>query len=178
MLNEKVKNALNAHISKEFYSAYLYMSMSAHSSSIGLSGFEKWFMSQYHEEMAHAMTLYEYLKKQGEKIKLLEVKEPPTDFESPIDMFEKTLEHEKLMTENINDLVNMAMHENDHATRIIMQWFVTEQVEEENMVGNILNRLKLVGSDTNGLFLIDNELAGRAVNAPLDFSNGVDLTAG
>ncbi len=177
MLNEKVKEALNSHVTKELHSAYLYMAMSAHSTEIGLQGFASWFMTQYHEEMAHAMTLYNYINKQGSKVKLLKIDEPPSEYKSPLDMFEKTLEHEIYMTKNINDLVDLAIKENDHATKIFMQWFVSEQIEEEDNVGNILKRLKLAGNDANALFTIDNELGQRMVTAPLDFSKGIDLSA-
>ncbi len=177
MLNARMREALNDHMAKEFYSAYLYMSMSAHSSSTGLKGFATWFMVQYHEEMAHAMTIYDYLNRQGAKVRLLEIKEPPSGYDSMLDIFEKTLEHERYMTKNINELVDLAIKENDHATKIMMQWFVSEQVEEEDNVDNILKRLKLVGNDANGLFMMDSELGQRVVRMPLDFSKGIDLTA-
>ena len=173
MLSKKMEDALNGHINGEMYSAYLYMSMSAHSSSIGLKGFANWFMAQYHEEMFHTMRTYEYLLSQGGELRLMDIKKPPNGFTSPLDMFEKTLEHERSVTKRINDLLDLAIDEKDHASRIFLQWYVTEQVEEESTVGDIVARLRLIGDDPNALFVVDGELKGRAVTVPTDFSKGV-----
>jgi ferritin len=161
MLNEKMTQALNGQINKEIYSAYLYLSMSAYSSFIGLKGFANWFMVQYHEEMEHAMKIYNYIDGQGEQVKLMAIEQPATEFDSALDMFEKTLEHEKFITKSINDLVDLAIEEKDHATNIFLQWFVTEQIEEEGNDNDIISKLKLVGEGGNGLFMIDRELASR-----------------
>ncbi len=174
MLSNKMMDSFNNHLKEEFSSAYIYLSMSAHSSFIGLKGFAKWFMAQYHEEMAHAMMFYEYIGRQGGKVRLLTVEEPSSEYASPIDMFEKTLEHEKFMTKNVNDLMELAIQEKDHATQIFLQWFVSEQVEEEETVNDILAKLKLIGSDTNGLFMMDTELGTRTVTMPTDFTQGVE----
>jgi len=154
-------NALNKQINKEIYSAYLYMSMSAYSQFIGLKGFANWFMVQYNEEMEHAMKIYTYVNDQGEKVKLMAIDEPPVEFESPMDMFEKTLDHEKFITKSINELVDLATEEKDHATKIFLQWFVTEQIEEEGNDNDIINQLKLIGENGNGLLMLDRELGGR-----------------
>jgi len=161
MLSEKMVNVLNEQINKEMYSAYLYMSMSAYSTYIGLKGFANWFMIQYQEEMIHAMKIYDYVNDQGAQVKLMAIEKSPTEFESPMDMFEKTLEHEKFVTKSINDLVDLAIKENDHATQIFLQWFVTEQIEEEANDNDIIAKLKLAGKEGNGLFMIDKELAAR-----------------
>ncbi|MEA1993731.1 MAG: ferritin [Euryarchaeota archaeon] len=161
MLSEKMVEALNKQINKEIYSAYLYMSMSAYSEYTGLNGFANWFMVQYREEMEHAMKIYDYLNDQGKQVKLMSVEQPPTEFESAMDMFEKTLEHEKFITKSINDLVDLAIKENDHATQIFLQWFVTEQIEEEGNDNEIIAKLKLAGTKGNGLFMMDKELAER-----------------
>jgi ferritin len=153
--------ALNEQINKEIYSAYLYMSMSSYSDFIGLKGFANWFMVQYQEEMEHAMRFYNYIQEQGEQVKLLAIDQPETRFASPMAMFEKTLEHEKYVTKRINMLVDQAVKENDHATQIFLQWFVTEQVEEEANANDIIGKLKLVGKQGNGLFMVDKELAAR-----------------
>jgi len=165
MLSEKMEEALNEQINKEMYSAYLYMAMSAHSKHIGLDGFANWFMVQYQEEMTHAMKIYDYINEQGGKVKLKAIKEPPSEFESPLDMFEKTLEHEKFITKSINELMDLAIKENDHATQIFLHWFVTEQIEEEANDNEIIAKLKLVG-DGNGLFMLDKELAARIFTPP------------
>ncbi len=161
MLSKTMLNALNKQINKEIYSAYLYMSMSAYSQFIGLKGFANWFMVQYNEEMEHAMKIYTYVNDQGEKVKLMAIDEPPVEFESPMDMFEKTLDHEKFITKSINELVDLATEEKDHATKIFLQWFVTEQIEEEGNDNDIINQLKLIGENGNGLLMLDRELGGR-----------------
>lgn len=169
MISEKMVNALNVQINKEMYSAYLYMSMSAYSSNIGLNGFAKWFMVQYQEEMVHAMKLYNYLLDQGAQVELMAIEKPPQEFGTmppALDMFYATLEHEKFITESINDLVDLAIEEKDHATQVFLQWYVTEQIEEEGNDNEIINKLKLAGEEGNGLFMIDKELAARVFTPP------------
>lgn len=166
MLSNKMVKALNKQINNEIYSAYLYLSMSAYSTFKGLKGFANWFMVQYQEEMTHAMKIYDYVNDQGRQVKLMTIAQPPTEFGSPSKMFEKTLEHEKFVTRCINDLVNLAMKEKDHATKIFLQWFVTEQIEEEANDNEIISKLKLVGNEGNGLFMIDKELAARVFTPP------------
>ena len=166
MISEKMAEALNTQLNREMYSAYLYMSMSAHSTHIGLKGFANWFMVQYQEEMVHAMKFYDYLNSQGGKVKLLDIEAPPTDFDSPLDMFEKTLAHEQKVTRLIHDLVDLAIAEKDHATNIFLQWFVTEQIEEEGNDNDIIAQLKLMGDEGNALFMIDKELATRVFVPP------------
>jgi ferritin len=159
-------NALNEQINKEMYSAYLYMAMSAHSTSIGLPGFANWFMVQYQEEMEHAMKIYNYVNDQGGKIHLKTIEEPPSTFKDPMDMFKKTLNHEQFVTKSINTLMDIAIKENDHATQIFLQWFVTEQIEEEGNDNDIIAKLELAGAKGNGLFMIDKELATRIYTPP------------
>lgn len=166
MLSERMVEALNKQINREIYSAYLYLSMSAYDTFKGLKGFANWFMVQYQEEMTHVMKIYDYINDQGSKVKLMAVEQPPTEFGSPLEMFEKTLEHEKFVTRCINDLVNIAIEEKDHATKIFLQWFVTEQIEEEANDNDIIAKLKLVGKEGNGLFMIDKELATRVFVPP------------
>ena len=172
MLSERMTEALNEQINKEIYSAYLYLSMSAYSTFIGMKGFANWFMVQYQEEMVHAMKIYDYINDQGGQVKLLAVAQPPTEFGSPLEMFEKTLEHEKFVTKCINDLVDLAIKEKDHASNIFLQWFVTEQVEEEANDNEIISKLKLVGKKGNGLFMIDKELAARVFTPPATSNEG------
>jgi len=172
MLSKRMTEALNEQINKEIYSAYLYLSMSAYSTFIGLKGFANWFMVQYQEEMTHAMKIYDYINDQGGQVKLLAVEQPPTEFGSPLEMFEKTLEHEKFVTKRINDLVDLAIKEKDHASNIFLQWFVTEQIEEEANDNEIISKLKLVGKEGNGLFMIDKELAARVFTPPATSEEG------
>lgn len=166
MLSEKMLAALNGQLNKEIYSAYLYLSMSAYSTYIALKGFANWFMVQYQEEMVHVMKIYDYINSQGGQVKLLAVAQPPAEFESPLDMFEKTLEHEKFVTKCINDLVDLAIKGKDHATNIFLQWFVTEQIEEEANDNEIIPKLKLVGEKGDALLMIDRELAARVFTPP------------
>ena len=172
MLSEKMQEALNAQLNKELFSAYLYMSMSAYSTYSGLKGFANWFMVQYQEEMVHALKIYDYINDQSGQVKLRAIEQPATEFESPMDMFEKTLAHEKFITRSINELVDLAIAEKDHATNIFLQWFVTEQIEEEGNDNEIIARLKLVGEDGNGLLMLDKELAARVFTPPAVTSEG------
>ena len=172
MLSERMVEALNIQLNKEIYSAYLYMSMSAYSTYIGMKGFANWFMVQYQEEMMHAMKIYNYINDQCEQVKLRAIEQPPTEFKSPLDMFERTLEHEKFVTRSINELVDLAIEEKDHATNIFLQWFVTEQIEEEGNDNDIIAKLKLVGEEGNGLLLLDKELAARVFSPPATVEEG------
>jgi len=161
MISKRMVDELNKQINREMYSAYLYMSMSAYSEYLGLKGFANWFMVQYQEEMEHAMRFYHYINDQGEQVKLMAIEEPLSSFESHLDMFEKTLAHEQFITKSINDLVDIAIEEKDHATNIFLHWFVTEQIEEEANDNDIISRLQLIGDNGNGLLMLDKELGAR-----------------
>ena len=166
MLSKKMEAALDEQLNKEMYSAYLYMSMSAYCTHIGLKGFANWFMVQYQEEMMHAMKFYNYINDQGGRVMLVAIDAPPTEFESPLDMFEKTLKHEQFVTKRINDLVNLAIKEKDHATNIFLQWFITEQIEEEANDNDVIAKLKLVGKKGDALLMLDKELSARVFTPP------------
>jgi ferritin len=174
MLNKKMAQALNEQINKEMYSAYLYMSMSNYSNKSGLKGFANWFMVQYHEEMYHAMKLYEYVQRQGEEVKLETIKAPPAEFSSPLDMFTQTLAHERYITGSINELMELAIGKKDHATQIFLEWYITEQVEEEENDNDMIAQLKLIGDNVHALLMLDRELTARATTVPTDFSKGVE----
>lgn len=178
MLSERMVEALNRQVNREIYSAYLYLSMSAYSTFKGLKGFANWFMVQYKEEMAHAMKIYDYINDQGVQVRLMAVEQPPTEFGSPLEMFEKTLEHEKFVTKCINDLVNIAIEEKDHATKSFLQWFVTEQIEEEANDNDIIAKLRLVGKEGNRLSMIDKELATRVFIPPAASEESQDQERG
>ncbi len=166
MLKQNVVDALNEQINKELFSAYLYQAMSAHAAHEGLAGIANWMDVQAKEEMFHARKIYDYVDEQGEKVKLLAIEQPESAFNSVKEMFEKTLEHEKFVTKSIHDLVALARKENDYATEIFLQWFVTEQVEEEATASDLLDKIKLVGDAGNGIYMFDKELAGRTYTAP------------
>lgn len=177
MISEKMSQAFNEQVNREMYSAYLYMAMSAHCNQEGLKGFANWFMVQYHEEMLHAMKIYGYIQRQGAEVKLAAIKAPPTSFDSPLDMFTQTLEHEQYITRSINDLMELAIAEKDHASQIFLEWYVTEQVEEEENDNDIIAQLKWIKDNPQGLMMLDRELAGRATTVPTDFSKGVESAA-
>ena len=165
MLTEKMQKALNGQLNAELYSAYLYLSMNAYFKSINLDGFANWMYYQAQEELEHSMKFYDFVIQRGGKVVLAQIEAPPTEWDSPLAVFEVTLAHEQKVTGLINDLVEIALGEHDHATNIFLQWFVSEQVEEEESVSGVLEQLKLMGDAQGGLFMIDRELAKRSPSA-------------
>ena len=167
MLSKNIEKKLNDQINAEFYSAYLYLSMSAYLNDISLTGFAQWTRAQYEEEMFHAMKMYDYVLERGGKISLQAIEKPKQSWKDIIDIFEDILAHEQSITQSINQLVNFAMDERDHATVNFLQWFVDEQVEEEASVSEILAQLKLVGGQGSGLFMMDREAGQRTFTPPV-----------
>lgn len=165
MISSKMTAAINQQINRELYSGYLYMAMSARATALGLPGVANWFYVQTKEEMSHALKMYQYVNSQGQEVELIAIDQPEGIFNSALDMFQAGLEHERKVTAWINELVDLAQQEKDHATEIFLQWFVTEQVEEEENASDILGKLKLAG-DGGGLFMIDKELQARTFTAP------------
>ncbi len=161
MLNKKLEEELNKQVNWELYSSYLYLSMSAYLASVNLNGFSNWMKIQFEEEQAHAMKLFQYILDRGGKVNLLAIDNPPSEWKDIIDVFEVTYAHEQEVTRLINELVNVAMIEKDHATVALLQWFVSEQVEEEATVSDILDQLKLIDGKGAGLFMLDRELKQR-----------------
>ena len=161
MIKEKIQEAINEQINKELYSSYLYMSMSAYFESINLSGFAKWMYVQVQEELTHAVKFYNYVNEKGGRVILQPIEGPSTEWDSPLAAFENTYEHEQMVTERINKLVDLVIAESDHATNIFLQWFVTEQVEEESSADQVIKQLKLAGDSPGALFMIDRELGQR-----------------
>lgn len=166
MLSKKMAAALNKQIQEELFSSYLYLSMSAHFSDMGLEGFANWMSVQEKEERDHAMKIYNYLLSQGAKIKLLQLDEPQHEWKTPLEMFQAGLKHEQHITKCINDLVDIAEKEKDRATFNFLQWYIDEQVEEEENANGILDKLNLIKNSSDGLFMLDKELAQR-VYTPL-----------
>jgi ferritin len=161
MLPDRMEKALNGQVNAELYSSYLYLSMNAYFKSVNLDGFANWMYAQAQEELMHAMKLYDFINQRGGRSLLAAIEAPPDQWDSPLAVFEDTLKHEQKVTGLINGLVDIAMEERDHATQIFLQWFVTEQIEEEESVGNVLEQLKLLGDVKQGLFMMDRELAAR-----------------
>lgn len=161
MLNEKVEEALNEQINREMYSSYLYLAMSAYSLSVGLPGFAHWFRVQVEEENIHAMKLFDYINNQDGRVRLKEIKEPPMEFGTPMKMFQQTLKHEQFITHSIYELVGLTLVEKDEKTASFLQWYVEEQVEEEENDNEIIAKLKGFEENKNTLAEIDAELAKR-----------------
>jgi Ferritin-like protein len=166
MLKKKMLKALTDQINAEMYSSYLYLSMDAYFQSISLKGFSTWMRVQVQEELTHAMKFYDFVNERGGKVTLDAIAKPKTVWASPLAIFEDVLKHEEHVTSLINDLVDLAISEKDHATNSFLQWFVSEQVEEEATAGEILEKLKLVKDNTSGLFMIDAELGKRVFVTP------------
>ncbi len=161
MIGKKIEKALNDQINAELYSAYLYLSMSAYFESENLPGFAKWMRVQWQEEVTHALKIYDYVNERNGRVALKSVDEPPAKWKLPLDVFEATYKHEQVVTGCINDLVNLAIAEKDHATGVFLQWFVTEQVEEEKSADEIVQKLKCISDAPGGLYILDKELGQR-----------------
>jgi len=166
MLSAKMQDALNEQINRELYSEYIYLSMEAYMRSIDLDGIANFFIVQTQEEHLHAMKIYNFIIDRGGKVELKAIGTPPVEFKSVIDVFEQTLEHENYITKSINELMDVAVRENDHAVISFLKWYVDEQVEEEANVTKILSKLKLIGGEGHGLLMIDQELAARVFTPP------------
>jgi ferritin len=166
MLKEEVASALIVQLNKEFQSSYIYLGMSAYASKIGLNGSSNWFLVQYKEELAHALKLFKYLENHQVSIGLPEIKKSNTEFKTILDTFKKALAHEISMSANLNELSDLTMKYKDHATYNMLQWYVTEQVEEEATLNTIIDKIKLVGDNGYGLYVIDQELATRVFVDP------------
>ena len=159
MLTETVQQALNEQINMELSAYYTYLSMSAYFEDIGLKGFAGWMFTHAQEEMQHAMKIYDFVHTRRGRVKLFAVAQPGHDWESPLAAFEDALKHEEKVTASINNIVQLARAEGDYATDSFMQWFVDEQVEEEEIVDDAIQKLKLIGDFKPGLYLLDQELA-------------------
>ena len=166
MLSKKMEKAINQQINAELYSSYLYLSMATYFESISLDGFSNWMRQQAQEELFHAMKMFDFVCARGGRVILQAIDGPPAKWASPLKAFENVLSHEQKVTGLINDLVNLALDERDHATNIFLQWFVSEQVEEEATAGTLVDKLKLIGKDANGLFMLDTELGQRTFAMP------------
>ena len=161
MKSSKVEQALNKQLNAEFYSSYLYLSMSAYFESHDLQGFAKWFRIQADEEYSHAMKIFDYLNHIGGKIALNKIEGPETKWDSFLSVFKDTSEHEKVVTKSINDLVDLSIVEKDHATVNFLQWFVSEQVEEEATAEQNVKKMEMIGESKSGLYMLNREFGSR-----------------
>ncbi len=172
MISKKIEEALNGQLNAEYYSAYLYLSMAAYFESIDLKGFANWMRIQFQEEQFHAMKFYDYILERGGEVSLQPIESPPAKWDSPLAVFEATLKHEQKITGLINELLYFAREQKDNAAEIFLQWFVEEQVEEEDNVSTVLGQLKLIKDSPQALFLMDKELSQRIFTPPAAAGGG------
>lgn len=165
MLKDTIFTRLEKQLNSEIYSAYLYFSMVGFFESINLKGFSGWMIAQAQEELTHAHRIHQYMLDRGRRPEMAPVEAPKHQWDSALDAMLDVYEHECNVSEQINECVTLALQENDHPTNAMLQWFVTEQIEEEATVDLIAQKLKLIGDDSSGLFLLDNELANRSFEA-------------
>lgn len=163
MLNPKIQDALNDQLNFELVSAYLYMSMIAYFESINLQGMANWMRIQAQEEMQHVNKFFDYINERDGKVILSDIAMLKTEWSSALEAFEDSLAHEEKVTARINKLVDLSIHESDHATNAFLQWFVNEQVEEEASVKTVVDKLKFVAENPVAIFMVDQELGKRTL---------------
>ncbi|CAD5244444.1 MULTISPECIES: ferritin [Thermococcus] len=161
MLSERMLKALNEQVTKEIFSAYFYLAIAAYFKDKGFDGFANWMEAQAEEELGHALRIYDYIFDRGGKVELERIEKPKGDFTSPLKAFEAVYLHEVGVTESIYKLVEIAEEEKDRATYQFLQWFIEEQVEEEATAKAIVDKLKIIGDNPQGLFMLDRELGQR-----------------
>jgi ferritin len=166
MMSDTMQKAMNEQINAELYSSYLYLSMSSYFTSINLVGMATWMRVQTQEEMFHAIKMYDFVNERGGRAIMKAIAQPPADWKSPLAVFENGWAHEQKVTGLINSLLDLATSERDHATAIFLQWYVTEQVEEESNASGIVNKLRMIGKDASSLFALDQELGQRVFTMP------------
>lgn len=162
-----LRNAINQHINAEIYSSYLYLSMSTYCESVDLPGFAHWMRIQSQEEYTHAMKLVSYLEDRDSRVTLLPIEQPPVEFDSVEDVMRRTLAHEQHVSHLINDLYGVAVQANDYASQIMLQWFVSEQVEEEKTARDVIAALEMVKGRSDALLLLDREMGARPAASPI-----------
>lgn len=167
MIKQRLADVINAQINAEFYSAYLYLSMSAYFQNKGLPGFANWMRVQFEEEQFHALRFYDYVNERGGRVLLTTFETPKHEWTSIVEAFEDVLAHELHVTDLINNLVDVSIEEKDHASNSFFKWFVDEQVEEEANVEQILSQLKLIDGRGDGILMMDRELATRVFVPPV-----------
>jgi ferritin len=170
MLNKEVEQGINDQINAELYSAYLYYSMAAYFEALSLKGFAHWMRVQALEEMTHVQKFYDYINDRGGRVLLAPIEAPPSEWASPLAVFEDVYAHEVKVTGLINKLMDLVLAQSDHASSAFLQWFVNEQVEEEASADEVLQKLKLVDKTEGGLFLLDQEMDKRTFVLPADLA--------
>ena len=168
MLSPKMEKALNDHLNAEMFSSYLYLAMVAYFQDKNLNGFAHWMTIQNEEENFHSMKFFRYIGGRGGRVCLEAIEKPQSEWKSPLDAMEAALKHEEYISGRINDLVNLAVEEKDHATASFLRWFVDEQVEEEENVNEVVQKLRLLRNDGGGLFMLDRDMAARVFTPPAE----------
>lgn len=166
MLSKTIEDAINAQVNAELWSAYLYLSMAHNFEADGKSGIANWFKVQFKEEQAHAEIFMNYINQRGGRVWLKPIDAVETEWATPLDAFKATLEHERKVTAMINNLYALAEAEHDYATREMLNWFISEQVEEEESAQQLIDKFTLIGNDGMGIYMLDQELATRVYNVP------------
>jgi len=161
MIPEKVLAALNDQLNFEFHSAFHYLAMESYFHGLNLHGFARFMRDQYKEERGHALKIVDYINSRSCRVKLCQINEPPAEWQSALGAFEDAYAQEQKSSGIINDLVDLALAEKDHPTDIFLKWFIQNQVEEEAMISSIVQKLRLVGDDKYGLFLLDRDMGGK-----------------
>ncbi|OEU51349.1 MAG: ferritin [Desulfobulbaceae bacterium S3730MH12] len=168
MISKKMNGVINGQINAELYSSYLYLSMSTWFSERSLSGFASWMRAQAQEELYHSTKMLDYLLERGGSAEFEAIDKPQCSWSSPLEVIQETADHEAKVTGLINDLVDAALAERDHATNNFLQWFVAEQVEEEASVGEVVEKMKMIGDDSAGMFAMDLEMGKRVFTLPAE----------
>jgi ferritin len=165
MISKQMAKAINEQVNKEIFSSYLYLAMSANAISLGFKGAGVWFKVQFQEELDHALKFYNYLLSQGEVVEFGAIDKPTVGYKVLMDMYVDTLKHEKLVTKSLNALMDLAVSEKDYATQALLQWYITEQIEEEANDADIIAMIKMAGTSTGTLFMVDKQLGKRGAKA-------------
>lgn len=165
MLSKTMQDAINEQVKHELYSANLYLSMSGYFASTNMPGFANWMRVQYEEEVVHALKLFDFINDREGRATLQAIDKPPANWKSPLEVFQNSLAHERHVTELINGLYALALKETDYPSQVLLQWYISEQVEEEKNASYIVEQLKLIGDNGSALLLLDRELGGRKASA-------------
>ena len=167
MINKRVEEAFNIQINAELYSAYLYLSMAAYFEAQNLPGFANWMRVQFQEEQFHAFKMFDFVNERGGRVILTKIDGPKVEWENVVDVYEEVLAHEQHVTSLINNIMDIAIDERDHATKSFLNWFIDEQVEEESAAEAIISELKLIDGKGNGILMMDREFRARVFTPPV-----------
>jgi len=160
-LSKTMENAINKQIQAEYYSSYMYLAMAAYCDSVNMPGYAHWMREQAEEELEHALKFYHYIVERGGRVVLEAIEQPPVEYDSLLAVAEATYAHEQKVTSLIHSLYEVSVAEKDYASQVFLQWYIKEQVEEEDNARTIVDQFKVVGDHPNGLFMLDRQLGAR-----------------